>query len=150
GEGRRAEADALIGRLLDEAAGKDQRVYETSVAQVRPEPRMPLQFPSKLMVYGNSLWIADSGRNRVLECSLEGRILRQFGSGNPGFLDAREKDATFNTPLGLARLGDVLYVADTGNHALRRVRLLTGEVETVAGTGAPGYDIPNESSDPRR
>lgn len=33
---------------------------------------------------------------------------------------------------------EVLYVADTGNHALRRIDLRTGQVETLAGTGRPG------------
>ena len=43
----------------------------------------------------------------------------------------------FNEPLGLLLLpdGDVL-VADSVNHALRRVRLADGAVTTVAGTGA--------------
>lgn len=149
GEGRRAEVDGMIARLLDEAAGKDQRVYETSVAMVRPEPRMPLQFPTRLLVSGNSLWVADSGRNRVLECNLEGRVVRQFGSGDPGLADDRGQDAGFNTPQGMAMVRDVVYVADTGNHAIRRIRPHTGEVETVAGTGSPGQDVPNENSDAR-
>lgn len=149
GEGRRAQVDGMIARLLDEAAGNDQRVYETSVAMVRPEPRMPLYFPTRLLIAGNSLWVSDTGRNRVLECNLDGRILRQFGSGNPGLADARGQEAGFNTPHGLAMVRDVLYVADTGNHALRRIRPHTGEVETVAGTGSPGHDVPNENGDAR-
>ncbi|HEX6832363.1 MAG TPA: thioredoxin-like domain-containing protein [Rudaea sp.] len=149
GEGRRDQVDAMIARLLDEAAGNDQRVYETSVAMVRPEPRMPLYFPTKLLVAGSSLWVADSGRNRILECNFDGRVLRQFGSGNPGLVDERGQEAGFNTPQGLAMLRDALYVADTGNHALRRIRLHTGEVETVAGTGTIGHDVPNEGVDAR-
>ena len=39
GEGRRQETDALIGQLLDEAASKDQRVYETPAPVGRPEAR---------------------------------------------------------------------------------------------------------------
>lgn len=149
GEGRRADIDGMIARLLDEAAGNDQRVYETSVAMVRPEPRMPLHFPTRLLIAGNSLWVADSGRNRILECNLEGRILRQFGSGNPGLADARGQDAGFNTPHGMAMMRDALYVADTGNHALRRIRPHTGEVETIAGTGSIGHDVPNDTGDAR-
>lgn len=33
---------------------------------------------------------------------------------------------------------EALYVADSGNHALRRIRLLDGAVETVLGNGRPG------------
>ena len=36
--------------------------------------------------------------------------------------------------------GRTLYVADTGNHRIRRINLDTGIVEPFAGTGTPGYD----------
>jgi hypothetical protein len=32
----------------------------------------------------------------------------------------------------------MLYVADTGNHALRRIRLLDGDTDTLAGNGRAG------------
>ncbi|MGH8040642.1 MAG: thioredoxin-like domain-containing protein [Rudaea sp.] len=150
GEGRREEADALIGHLLDEAATHDLRVYESDVATVRPEARSPLRFPTRLALGDTSLWIADTGHNRILECTHEGRILRQFGSGNPGYWDGRGSDAGFTDPHGLAAGKDALYVADTGNHAVRRIRLLNGEVETVAGTGTRGHDLPNEYTEPTK
>jgi thiol-disulfide isomerase/thioredoxin len=150
GEGRRDEADAIIGQLLDEAAARDLRVYESSVATVRPEPRMPLQFPGKLIATASALWISDSGNNRVLECDHSGRILRQIGSGNPGLWDGRNREAGFNNPQGLAIMQDALYVADAGNHAVRRVLLHTGEVTTVAGSGALGHDLPGETQDPKQ
>jgi sugar lactone lactonase YvrE/peroxiredoxin len=151
GEGRREEADSIIGQLLDEAAASDLRVYESSVATVRPEPRMPLQFPGKVLATATGIWIADSGNNRVLECDHGGRILRQVGSGNAGFADGRMREAAFSGPQGLALPGDgTLYVADTGNHAVRRVALQSGDVVTVAGTGSLGYDLPADGVDPRQ
>jgi sugar lactone lactonase YvrE len=36
-----------------------------------------------------------------------------------------------------------LYVADTGNHAIRKVNATTGYIVAVAGTGAPGYNGDN-------
>jgi len=134
--------------LLDEASASDLRVYESSVATVRPEPRMPLQFPGKVLATAASLWIADSGNNRVLECDHTGRILRQVGSGNPGFHDGRNREAVFNNPQGMELLHDSLYVADTGNHAVRRVVLATGETSTAVGTGSVGYDLAGEGVDP--
>ncbi|HZW52247.1 MAG TPA: thioredoxin-like domain-containing protein, partial [Rudaea sp.] len=148
GEGRRQEADTLIAHLLDEAAAQDLRVYESDVATARPEARAPLRFPSRLAVGESSLWISDSGHNRILECTHEGHILRQYGSGNPGYWDGRGKDAGFTDPQGLALGKDMLFVADTGNHAVRRVRLLSSDVDTVAGTGVAGHDLPNESLEP--
>ena len=150
GEGRRQEADALIGHLLDEAAASDVRVYESGVHTVRPEPRMPLRFPGKVLATDSSLWIADSGHNRILECNHEGRILRQFGSGNPGYWDGRSQDSGFSDPQGITIVKDMVYVADTGNHAIRRIRLLNGDVETVVGTGVLGHDLPHEYIEPTK
>lgn len=150
GEGRRQEADALIAHLLDEAAANDLRVYESSVQATRTEANTELRFPGKLLVTDSSLWIADSAHNRILECNHEGRILRQFGSGNPGYWDGRNQDAGLCDPQGMFLHKDALYVADTGNHAVRRIRLLNGEIETVAGTGVAGHDLANEYSEPTK
>ncbi len=123
GEGRRQEADTLIAHLLDEAAASDLRVYESGVSVARHEARTPLSFPGKLLVTDSALWIADSGHNRILECDHEGRILRQIGSGNPGYWDGRGADG---------------------------VRLLNAEVETLVGTGELGRDIPHDYSQPTK
>jgi thiol-disulfide isomerase/thioredoxin len=150
GEGKRAEADALVGKLLDEAAANDQRLYEVSVATVRPEPRMPLQFPAKVVATASSVWIADTGNHRILECDHHGRIVRQFGTGNPGYGDGRGREAMFNAPQGLALTPEFLYVADTGNHCVRRVRLATADIDRVAGTGVVGHDLAGDSHDPKQ
>jgi len=150
GEGRRDEADGLIVQLLDEAAANDLRVYEASVATVRPEPRMPLQFPGEVVATPTTLWIADSGNNRILECDHSGHILRQLGSGSPGCVDGRNREAQFNNPQGMSIVYDTLYVADAGSHAVRRVLLPAGDVTTLAGTGTLGHDLPGDGIDPRQ
>ncbi|MCG3005540.1 hypothetical protein KZ291_33720, partial [Escherichia coli] len=76
------------------------------------------------------LYIADSGHHRILECSHAGRVLRQFGLGTADMMDGGPGEAAFNRPQGLALEREWLYVADTGNHALRRIHLLTGQVDT--------------------
>ncbi|HEX8637204.1 MAG TPA: NHL repeat-containing protein, partial [Pyrinomonadaceae bacterium] len=43
--------------------------------------------------------------------------------------------ASFNRPQGLVLNGATLYVADTENHAVRRINLQTKQVETVSGNG---------------
>lgn len=145
GEGRRAELDALIAGLLDEAAQRDTRRYDSASAVHRAEPKLPLRFPSRVLATEQVLYVADAGHNRILEVSHEGRILRQFGSGNPGYWDGRGTDAGFCNPGGMALIKDYLYVADTDNHAIRRIRLHNGDVDTVAGNGQIGYvATPNE------
>lgn len=148
GEGQRQEIDRRIASLLDDAIAQDVRVYEPWPAVGRPEPRLPLAFPARVLATAEALYIADTAHHRVLETTLEGRIKRQFGSGNAGYWDGRLVDCGLSSPQGLALGKDSLYIADTGNHAIRRVRLLSGEVETVAGTGRCGRERPNLHPDP--
>lgn len=147
GDLRRGELEARVAQLLDDAGDRGLRIYDaheaSTPAQARPEPSLPLSFPSGLALASNHLYIADSGHHRILECNLDGRILRQFGSGNSGFLDGGNNDASFHSPRGLALVRDMLYVADTGNHALRRIRLLDGDVDTIAGNGRAGAPLPS-------
>ncbi|HSX61895.1 MAG TPA: thioredoxin-like domain-containing protein [Tahibacter sp.] len=148
GEGRRQEIDRRITHLLDDAIANDTRVYEGWPAVGRPEPRLPLAFPARVVATDRHLYIADTAHHRVLETTHEGRILRQFGSGNAGYWDGRLVDCGLASPQGLALAKDALYVADTGNHAVRRIRLLAGDVETVIGTGRAGRDRPQQHGEP--
>ncbi len=145
GEGRRQDLDEKITQLLDEAAEQDLREYESATVASRPEARLPLRFPGKLLATESRLYVADSGHDRVLECNHEGRILRQFGSGDRGYWDGRNEECGLADPQGLALRDEFLYIADRGNHAVRRVRLETGEMETVLGNGEPGRMRPHNA-----
>ena len=96
-----------------------------------------LSFPSKIIAdeAGSRLFVSDSNHNRVLSVSLDGTVLDVIGSGDPGLEDGSFADARFEHPHGLALSGDSLYVADTENHAIRRIDLRERRVETIAGTG---------------
>ncbi len=137
GDLQREAIDQAVAALID-AAGFDQLVYESRSAIGKPEPALPLSFPAGIAVGNNHLYVADSGHHRVLECSFDGRILRQFGCGRPGRVDGERSEACLQQPRGLFLSRDTLYVADTGNHAIRTVRLLDGYVDTLAGTGTAG------------
>ena len=97
----------------------------------------PLSFPGKVLADAGSgrLFIADSNHNRILACSLDGQVTHTIGSGTHGLADGDFGQASFNDPQGMALDGETLYVADTKNHALRRVDLEKQRVETIAGTG---------------
>ncbi|MFI4970215.1 MAG: redoxin family protein [Lysobacterales bacterium] len=148
GEGRHDEIDVRVTELLEEAALHDLRVYEPSPPASRPEPRHALAFPGRLLVDADRLYVADSGHHRVLECRDDGRVKRQFGSGNAAFNDGSASAACFDNPQGLARWRDGLYVADSGNHSIRRIDLGDGSVTTVLGIGRAGRSRP-ERADPR-
>ena len=150
GDLRRSELEAAAEALLGEAAAGQADLDEPFRPTQHPEPRLPLAFPSGLAVTPAHLYIADTAHHRILECAHDGRVLREFGSGNAGFQDGSSGDACFASPRGLVVWKDALYVADTGNHALRRIQLARGEVDTVAGTGAPGIADAAAAADPRR
>jgi sugar lactone lactonase YvrE len=109
--------------------------------EAHPEPRMPLSFPSGLVATPDRLFVADSGHHRVLECNHQGRVIRQFGMGTADFADGELNHAAFRRPHGLALLRESLYVADTGNHALRRINLATSTVDTLCGNGRAGEPV---------
>lgn len=106
-----------------------------------PEPRLELRFPVGVAASADRLYVADSGHHRILECNHHGRILRQFGMRTADFIDGPADQAGFNRPQGLALEREHLYVADTGNHALRRIQLRTGQVDTLCGTGRAGDPV---------
>jgi sugar lactone lactonase YvrE len=59
------------------------------------------------------------------------------GSGGDGGPAER---ARLRRPTGLSIAGNVLYIADSGNHAVRAVDLASGIIELVAGRGLAGFD----------
>lgn len=117
--------------------------------ETRPEPRMPLCFPTGLVATPDRLFVADSGHHRVLECNHHGRVIRQFGMGTPDFADGELNHAAFRRPQGLALVRESLYVADTGNHALRRINLPTSTVDTLCGNGRAGEPTEGVVTAPR-
>ena len=101
-----------------------------------------LAFPGKALADGpgNRLFIADTNHNRIVITDLDGQTLATVGSGAEALADGDFASAAFNHPQGMELVGETLYVADTENHAIRRVDLAAGTVDTIAGTGEQGHD----------
>jgi sugar lactone lactonase YvrE len=86
-----------------------------------------------------NVYVADGGdSNRIRKISADGAVSTLAG-GREGFADGVGSAAAFHTPSALAidRRGN-LYVADTGNHAIRKIAP-GGSVTTLAGNGKPGF-----------
>ncbi len=95
--------------------------------------------PWGLVMGGGVLFVADAGdNNRILYRGLDGRF-QLLAGGVEGLADGKGSAARFNTPSGIAldAQGN-LYVADTGNHAIRKISA-QGMVSTLAGNGSPGF-----------
>jgi len=132
--------DGLVGRMVAEFDAK-------GLLKRFPPPEAPatksesvLSFPGKVLADAESgrLFIADTNHNRILVTGLDGRVQQIIGSGEAGFSDGTLNSATLDHPQGMTLSGDSLYVADAENHALRRVDLGLGLVETIAGNGDQG------------
>ena len=83
-----------------------------------------------------TIYVADSG-NHCIRAITNGFVTTLAGNGQIGFTNGRGAAATFKMPVGLALEAGTLYVADSGNSAIRRVTR-AGEVTTLAGTGREG------------
>jgi len=109
------------------------------------QPDRLLNYPTKVLAASDRrLFIADTGHHRILctQLSADGlaaAVLYAFGRGEPGLQDGSAAEARFHQPRGMALVGDTLYVADTGNHAIRAVDLARKTVRTVAGTSEKGW-----------
>ena len=148
GDGPVRELDARVSTLAGELV-PTMRNPDPIEMRRGGEPPLPLRFPAGIAVNGSYLYVADSDHHRVLECDHGGRVLRQFGSGGPGFIDGPMELAAFNRPHGICVQRDFLYVADAGNHAVRRVELRSGDIDTICGAGRAGTPNAGAIGDPR-
>ncbi|KAK7397113.1 hypothetical protein VNO78_18280 [Psophocarpus tetragonolobus] len=150
GEGHKKDLDDFVEAALL-FYGKQSMLDNTPISlslEKDNDPRLftsPLKFPGKLAidVLNNRLFISDSNHNRIVVTDLDGNFIVQIGSsGEEGLQDGSFDDATFNRPQGIAYNAkkNILYVADTENHALREIDFVNEKVRTLAGNGTKGSD----------
>ncbi len=144
GEGHREALEEDIGDLIKKYKGKLVESPLPLALEKNKEPEQLLSFPGKL---AEARWqgkpalvISDTNHHRVLVARPEGEILFTIGSGKAGLKDGTFAEAQFNQPQGVVTHGNLIYVADTSNHALRRIDLENKRVQTLAGTGQQGYE----------
>lgn len=137
GEGQKELIDDTIQVLLERHSAKGTIAKEP--VNIRQKPKLTnrtyLSFPGKLSISGQNIAISDSNHNRILVTDLKGKMIHTVGTGQADFLDGDFGSARFFRPQGVLLQGDVLYVADTENHAVRMVDLKRESVTTIAGTG---------------
>lgn len=134
--------DALLGQMIAEFDAKgmiDRRDLHLKPDALEEET---LAFPGKVLADGpgNRLFIADTNHNRIIISDLDGAVQAVVGSSAEDFIDGAYGSAAFNHPQGMELVGNILYVADTENHAIRTIDLSRQTVSTIAGTGEQGMD----------
>lgn len=147
GEGVYEALQPILKEMITAFDQKGQ--VDRSPLQFAPEsaksPDTPLVFPGKVLADGpgNRLFIADTNHHRVIVADLTTyEVKAVIGGKESGFQDGNYQTARFNWVHGMAlnQSGDVLYVADTGNHLIRAVDLTSQTVITIAGTGVQNQD----------
>jgi thiol-disulfide isomerase/thioredoxin len=137
GEGHVHGLRSLITELVAEFDAKGAlRRGDSPYVAPEPEPTA-LRFPGKVIgLPGGTYLVSDTSHHSIVELADDAAtVLRRFGSGERGFADGPAADARFNEPQGLLLLDEhTALVADTVNHALREIDLVSGRVRTVADT----------------
>lgn len=121
------------------AAGSDGVLYvsdthQGAIRKITPDGNVTtfasgLSDPMGLCWSGGVLYVAETGANRIVKIE-NGQISLVAGSGQEGLADGPASQAAFAFPQGVAVDQDgTVYIADTGNGAVRRVQ--NGETVTV-------------------
>jgi DNA-binding beta-propeller fold protein YncE len=88
-------------------------------------------------MFGSNLYLSSSVTNQIVKVNLdkEQALSVVAGNGISGGSDGEATAASFSGPLDVAVDPDGIYayVADTGNHLIRRIHLFYRKVTTVAG-----------------
>jgi len=153
GEGVYEALQPVIDSLVKEFSADINR----EVLELRLEseglPQTILSFPGKVTVAPDEseIFVADTNNHRIVRATLpQGEVIAVYGDGTAGFIEGSGLGARFDQPQGMAldTANALLYVADTGNHAVRVIDLDTGDVSTALGTGIKGGYPPTGGAAP--
>ncbi len=90
-----------------------------------------------------TLFVTDTGNNRVQLFDLDGVYLSQFGAADLNGDGDSEDDGEFDTPLGIALSPEHVYVVDSGND---RIQVFDYDGSYVRQFGSADLDGPGDSS----
>jgi hypothetical protein len=147
---RNGQAPRGSAVLLQSCQGLAHNIAGKSSTTTTPVSQTAFAFaatffdPGGLHVHNNGcIYVADTKHNCVRFIDTSSALITDpakrsvsFLSGvsmRKGFADGASTVAKFREPQGVFARDDMLFVADTGNHLIRQVRLVDGFVTTVAG-----------------
>ena len=154
GEGHRTTLDKLVEKLIEQYKIQEKINFQELDFILENSQRYDqdsnqdsdnnfLYFPGKVLATPNGLFIADSGHNRIIHSNFDGEVIDIIGNEKAGSQRGSYTKTQFNNPQGMSfdAQKQILYVADTGNHAIAQIHLQTKQVETIAGTGEQSRNI---------
>ena len=104
--------------------------------------------PTGIDWYNGALYVADTGNQRIRKiedgkvttfAGTAGYYLESEGIFEGGYQDGAAKQAQFAEPMGILVQGGVVYVADSGNSAVRKIQ--NGVVSTVVQNTDPAHSV---------
>jgi len=98
-------------------------------------PESVLKYPGKVFCHENLIFISDTSNHRIVVCEENGKVKHIIGDGRRGHADGLFSEAKFDSPQGLAKFEEFLFVCDTNNHVIRCIDFTKKQVTTVAGNG---------------
>ncbi|SEO36814.1 NHL repeat-containing protein [Mucilaginibacter gossypiicola] len=100
-----------------------------------------LNQPVGITIDGNGdFFITEQGNHAVRKITAAGKVTTIAGNGNSGKVNGKGSAASFDHPAGIrADKAGNLYIADHANNLIRKIDA-SGNVTTMAGTGAIGFD----------
>lgn len=130
-----------IQQLIQKNEGKIDRKPMHFALEKNKTPDTYLSYPGKITADSqhNRLFISDTRNHRIVVTDMDGNIQYIIGSGTKGWKDGSFANAQFSQPEGTALRNNILYIADTDNHVIRKADLENHSVETIAGVGHQVY-----------
>ncbi|MFN8041706.1 MAG: hypothetical protein U0Q07_20990 [Acidimicrobiales bacterium] len=132
----RSAGPAIVGGGIETLAGAVPGAADGSTVPVDG----PAPSGRDVLAVGTTTYLTHD--HAVLARRPSGALEAVAGIGAPGYAGdgGPATAATLNGPAGLAiDTSGRLLIADSGNHVVRRVDLVTGTITTIAGTGVGGY-----------
>ena len=109
-----------------------------------PATQAQLRYPSAVTVDGvGNFYIADLGNHRIRKVDVATETISTIaGTGEWGYSGdggpATQAQLRYPSAVAVDGAGSS-YIADSGNHRIRKVSAFTGTISTIAGTGEWGY-----------
>jgi len=94
--------------------------------------------PIGITTDGTNLYVSEHTNHTIRKIVIATGVVSTFAgsAGSSGSTDATGTAARFSYPRGMTTDGTNLYLADVGNHKIRKIVIATGAVTTLAGTGS--------------